>query len=238
MTSGVIAVIFYLAASALTSEPRITSPSVDPISGSAARSGCGIMPSTLRSRFRMPAMLRMDPLQGVDVAEGDAILGFELVERAVVGVVVAFAVGDRHGQHLPFLAPCVNGEFVVSTRNLDGLADEFQSRVAQQRAGQQAAFAEDLEAVADAQHEPAIGGELLDSLHHRRELGDRSAAQVVAVGEAAGQDDSIDIAELLRVVPDEFRLLTEILRDGVQSVVIAIAAGKNDNAKFHGEIPV
>ena len=47
---------------ARTSELRITSPSVEPISGSAARSGCGIMPSTLRSRFRMPAMSRSEPL--------------------------------------------------------------------------------------------------------------------------------------------------------------------------------
>ena len=40
----------------------------------------------------------------VDVAEGDAVLGFEFVERAVVGVVVAFAVGDRDAQDLALAA--------------------------------------------------------------------------------------------------------------------------------------
>jgi hypothetical protein len=39
-------------------------------------------------------------------------------------------------------------------------------------------------------------------------------------------------------VPDIFRLLTEVLRYSVKSVVIAIAAGENDNTDFHGEIPV
>ena len=67
--------------------------------------------------------------------------------------------------------------------------------VAEQRAGQQAGFHQDLEAVADAEHQAAVGGELLDRLHHRRKVGDGAAAQVIAVGEAAGQDDGIDIAE-------------------------------------------
>ena len=41
---------------------KIVSPSVEPISGSDARSGCGIIPITLRSRFRIPAMSPSDPL--------------------------------------------------------------------------------------------------------------------------------------------------------------------------------
>src|SRR5579859_6062398 len=49
-------------ASAVTMDLKTTSPSVEPISSSAARSGCGIMPITLRSRLRIPAMSRADPL--------------------------------------------------------------------------------------------------------------------------------------------------------------------------------
>src|SRR5207302_11056865 len=37
-------------------------PSVPPSSGSQTRSGCGISPSTLRLSFKMPAILRTDPL--------------------------------------------------------------------------------------------------------------------------------------------------------------------------------
>ena len=36
-------------------------PSVEPINGSQARSGCGIMPITLRSRLRIPAIERAEP---------------------------------------------------------------------------------------------------------------------------------------------------------------------------------
>ena len=37
-------------------------PSEEPISGSVARSGCGIIPITLRSRFSTPAISRSEPL--------------------------------------------------------------------------------------------------------------------------------------------------------------------------------
>ena len=43
----------------------------------------------------------------------------------------------------------------------DFAADELQAAVANQRAGQQAGFHQNLEPVADAQHQSAIGGEAL-----------------------------------------------------------------------------
>src|SRR6185436_8061146 len=49
-------------ANAATMDLNTTSPSVEPISGSAARSGCGIIPITLRSRLSTPAMSRAEPL--------------------------------------------------------------------------------------------------------------------------------------------------------------------------------
>src|ERR1700677_1078138 len=44
-----------------TIELRITRPSTDPSPASMARSGCGIMPSTLRSRLQIPAIPAIDP---------------------------------------------------------------------------------------------------------------------------------------------------------------------------------
>ena len=41
---------------------RIPRPSIPPISGSQQRSGCGIIPRTLPSRLRIPAMFRLEPL--------------------------------------------------------------------------------------------------------------------------------------------------------------------------------
>src|SRR5580693_1644182 len=52
----------HTAAAACSMDWKTTRPSEDPISGSVARSGWGIMPITLRSRFRTPAILRSEPL--------------------------------------------------------------------------------------------------------------------------------------------------------------------------------
>src|SRR5450759_1035188 len=43
------------------SERKITSPSADPSAASTARSGCGISPTTLRSRLHMPAIFASEP---------------------------------------------------------------------------------------------------------------------------------------------------------------------------------
>src|ERR1700733_3386025 len=43
------------------SERKITKPSAEPIGASTARSGCGIRPSTLRSRLHTPAMFASEP---------------------------------------------------------------------------------------------------------------------------------------------------------------------------------
>ena len=78
---------FYFAAIADTSEWKIFAPSVMPSSGSLARSGWGIIPSTLRPSLQMPAMFSSDPLGlasavtsplGVRIAKDDAVLVFQL----------------------------------------------------------------------------------------------------------------------------------------------------------------
>ena len=76
--------------------------------------------------------------------------------------------------------------------------------------------------------------EPLDGPHDGGELGDGAAAEVIAVRETAGQDDGIDIAQGIRVMPDEFRRLPQVIGDRVKRIVIAIASGKNNDAKLHG----
>src|SRR3982751_4525887 len=44
------------------SDRKTINPSVPPIRSSAARSGCGIMPMTLRASLTIPAMSRIEPL--------------------------------------------------------------------------------------------------------------------------------------------------------------------------------
>ena len=97
-----------------TSERMIPSPSSEPRIASAARSGCGISPATLPAAFddagdRPQRAVRVAPGRpgparrpgGVDVAEQDLAVALERVERRVVGVVAALAVGDRHPQRPP-----------------------------------------------------------------------------------------------------------------------------------------
>src|SRR5215472_13596417 len=45
-----------------TSDSKITRPSEEPSSASAARSGCGIIPITFRRSLSTPAILRSEPL--------------------------------------------------------------------------------------------------------------------------------------------------------------------------------
>jgi hypothetical protein len=68
-------------------------------------------------------------------------------------------------------------------------------------------------------------GELSHRGHHRK-LGEGAAAQIVAVSEASRQNDGIHITETMRIVPDEFRFLPQIVADGVECVVVAIASGE------------
>ena len=84
----------------------------------------------------------------------------------------------------------VKGVSVRSTLQRDVAADEGERGVSDQHAREQARLAEDLEAVADAEHGPAVRRRTRSPPSMiGREAGDRAAAQVVAVGEAAGQDD-------------------------------------------------
>ena len=81
----------------------------------------------------------------------------------------------------------------------------FEAGVAGQRAGQQVRLAQDLEPVADAEHRQAGPGGGHQLAHHRGEPGDGTAAQVVAVGEAAGQDRRVHAAQVAVAVPEHDR---------------------------------
>src|SRR5262249_15626352 len=110
------------------------------------------------------------------------------------------------------------------------------SGVAHECAGKHPGFAKDLEAVADANHKSARGGESGDFLHDGREPGDGAGAQIVAVGKAAGNDDGVAIFQVVRLVPEKCGLLSGGGDDGVVAIVIAVGARKDDDAEFHSFI--
>ena len=184
-------------------------PSADgPVSDSTACSGCGIRPTTLPRSLRMPAMSRRLPFGlTLDVAGDDPALALELVERALVGDEAALAVLQRDDDLLADLrsrrsrpTSCSRCAGVWSRQTKCSVSLRVSAP------GSRCALAEDLEAVADAEHRQPLPRRVDDRVHHRREPGDGAAAQVVAVGEPAGQHDRVDTVQVVVAVPECDRL--------------------------------
>ena len=91
----------------------------------------------------------------VAVAERDLSVAFDRPDRFVVGLEIALAVGDGEFDHLARrVAAGEAGRGVLDPQMLH-FADETAVGVAHQHARQEARFAENLEAVADAEHQSA-----------------------------------------------------------------------------------
>ena len=82
------------------------------------------------------------------------------------------------------------------------MASVLEVGVAEEGAGQQLRFAEDLEAVADTYHGLALVSHASDAVHDGGEAGYRAGAKVVAVCKAAGEDGEIVVGEVALRVPD------------------------------------
>src|SRR5256885_433360 len=85
---------------------------------------------------------------------------------------------------------------------MDPLTSKLARRISEERAGKQAGFLQDLKPIADTQHQPAPIRKVGNRLHHRRETGNRAAAQVVTVGKPARQHDQFQIVESTLAVVD------------------------------------
>ena len=162
----------------------------------------------------------------------DLVVGLELCERFLVGKITAFAMGDGHAQD--FSRRNLTGEWRIVRGGLEEniFAVELQIAVADERAGQQAGFGEDLKAVADAEDEAAVVGELFHGLHHGAEPRDRAAAKIIAIAEAAGKYDTVGVAERSVLVPDKPRGMAEVA-DGVNGILVAVAGGKLEDGEVH-----
>ena len=123
----------------------------------------------------------------------------------------------------------MNGRVVPRDRDRHLAPGEPERAVPQQRARHEAGLGEDLEAVADAQDEAALRGERRDAAHHRAEPGDDAGADVVAVGEAAGQDHGGDALERRLLVPQDDGFGAGHL-ERVDRVAVAVAPREDDDA--------
>src|SRR4029078_691677 len=97
-------------------------------------------------------------------------------------------------------------------------------------AGTTPGLAEDLETVADPEHEAASGRKIPHRVHHRRARGDRTAAKVVAVGKSAGHHHEIrTLWQRGLGMPDHRGLLAGREFQRARHVALAIDAGENEN---------
>ncbi len=76
---------------------------------------------------------------------------------------------------------------------------------------------------------PPSAAKRADLDHHGREARDGADAQVVAVGEAAGDDDGVDALEVRVAVPELHRVARE--RAGEARVRVVAGAGEGDDAE-------
>ena len=104
--------------------------------------------------------------------------------------------------------------------------------VADEAALEEVRLGEHLEAVADAEHGHAPVRGIHDLGHDRAERGDRAAAQVVAVAEAAGQDERVDALEVVRAVPERDGLGAGEAH-GALGVAVVERAGEGDDPDAH-----
>ena len=170
---------------------------------------------------------------GVAVADEDLVVRVEGGEGGVVGEVAAFAVGDWDIEDLAFGGGA--GESGIGRFHTDALvfADEVEAFVANEGAGEESALAEDLKAIADAKDGATGSGETFYRLHDRREAGDGSAAEVVAVGESSRNDDGIEAGERGILVPDEVGGGTGKVIESENAVLVAVRAWEADDGEFH-----
>src|SRR5688500_17099824 len=118
---------------------------------------------------------------GVDleVAGDDLPLPLDPGERVGVRDEAALAVLEHDGDLGALVVRRRPGGPVVLDPQHLVTAHELAVVVADQRTGQQVGLAQDLEAVADAQHGQAVAGRANHLRHHRREPGDGATTQVV-----------------------------------------------------------
>ena len=174
-----------------------------------------------------------DHALGVAVTEQDLAVGGQLGQGRFVGGVIAFAVGDGDVQHLARLGGAEERVIGRADPQEAVLADEMERTVADERAGQEPRLGQHLEAVADADQEPAVIGIIAHGFHNGRKPGDGTAAEVIAVGEAARQDHEIVALEGRIFMPHVIGRNPEDVLQGVVTILVAIGPRETDDGGFH-----
>ena len=117
------------------------------------------MPSTFPSAFVIPAMFLSEPFglaSGVTLpassqyVEYYLAVGFQSLQGGIVGIEIAFSVGDGYRKDIPSPASIREASGGSLDAQIHPLAPELQMVVAHQDPREQPCFAEDLKSVADS----------------------------------------------------------------------------------------
>src|SRR5262245_53632190 len=111
----------------------------------------------------------------------------------MIGDVIALAVRDRHADHLSRVIAPRERRIGALDAQIDVATYEFERRVAHQHARQKSGFAQDLEAVAYPEHEPAARSMSAHRRHDRRPRRNRAATEIIAVGKTTGYHDEVGL---------------------------------------------
>ena len=179
---------------------------------------------------------RQHLVAGGGIAEYHLLMRQQILMPFGINKIAAFAMGDRDLERPGRIDPPGEAGAAVFQTQIDRAADKAQRLIAHQGAGQQAGLRQDLEAVANPQHRLAAFGKIHHRLHNHREAGNRTGAQVVAVGKPARQGDKIKARQVASLMPDKLRFMSHQLK-GVVHIIIAIGAGKNNHRTFHDVSP-
>src|SRR5262249_43103502 len=134
--------------------------------------------------------------KGIRVVKQDLAVALQLGEGGGVDGVGAVAVRDWDLQNLTFSGGAGERTVGFFDADVNVAADKAQAGVAHHGTGEEARFAQNLETVADAEHNAAAFGERFYGLHDRRETRDGAGPEIVTVGKSAGQDNGVAAPEV------------------------------------------
>ena len=104
-------------------------------------------------------------------------------------------------QERPFSATVGERRIIHLHARDNHVAHEPQRAIAHECAGQKTGFAQDLEAIACAQHEFTRARVADHCFHHRRKASDSAAPKIIAIRKTARQHDGIKVVKRRFLVP-------------------------------------
>ena len=148
-------------------------------------------------------------------------------------MIAPLTVGDRHLEDLAAPEPTRERALGLLDGHVRPLAPELEAFVPEEGPGEQAGLAKDLEAVAASQDQPAAGHEARQGPDDRGAARHGPRPQVVAVGEAAWENQAIEAADIGVPVPHVLDRLVEHLGDDVVEIHVTPRAREDHDAESH-----